>query len=61
MIVLAHLRESLEYYERLDVAEIEGDILKAAIAGNIGKLQSKYQRLIEARRALGEAEASQLP
>ena len=27
MIVLAHMKETLDYYERLDVAEIEGDLL----------------------------------
>ena len=29
MIVLAHLKESLDYYRLLDVAELEGDLLKA--------------------------------
>jgi hypothetical protein len=28
-IVLAHLKETLDYYLRLEVAELEGDILKA--------------------------------
>ena len=28
-IVLAHLKETLDYYRRLEVAEIEGDMLKA--------------------------------
>ncbi len=27
MIVLAHLKESLDYYKLLDVAEAEGDLL----------------------------------
>lgn len=30
-IVLAHLEETLDYYDRLDVAELEGDILKAVL------------------------------
>ena len=33
-IVLAHLKETLDYYSRLEVAELEGDILKAVISGN---------------------------
>jgi hypothetical protein len=60
MIVLAHLKESLEYYLRLDVAEIEGDVLKAIVAKDPGKLQAKYVKLTAARRALAEAEAEAL-
>jgi hypothetical protein len=60
MIVLAHLKESLEYYLRLDVAEIEGDVLKAIVAKAPEKLQTKYKRLTAARRALAEAEAEAL-
>jgi len=59
-IVLAHLKEALDYYERLDVAEIEGDMAKAAIAGNAEKLMSKYKKLLEARKALADAEAEAL-
>jgi len=33
MIVLAHLKESLDYYKLLEVAELEGDLLKAVVAG----------------------------
>jgi len=60
MIVLAHLKESLEYYLRLDVAEIEGDVLKAIVAKAPEKLQAKYEKLTAARRALAEAEAEAL-
>ena len=60
MIVLAHLKESLEYYLRLDVAEIEGDVLKAIVAKAPEKLQAKYKKLTAARRALAEAEAEAL-
>ncbi|MGB6012092.1 MAG: DUF5661 family protein, partial [Desulfobacterales bacterium] len=28
-IVIAHLKETMDYYERIDVAEMEGDLLKA--------------------------------
>jgi len=57
MIVLAHLKESMEYYERLGVAEVEGDLLKAITDGDPDKIRKKYKHLIEARRALVDAEA----
>jgi len=60
MIVVAHLKESLEYYLRLDVAEIEGDVLKAIVAKAPEKLQATYKKLTAARRALAEAEAEVL-
>jgi hypothetical protein len=60
MIVVAHLKESLEYYLRLNVAEIEGDVLKAIVAKTPEKLQAKYKKLTAARRELAEAEAEAL-
>ena len=56
MIVLAHLKESLDYYKYLEVAEIEGDLAKAAAAGNADKLLAKYRKLVAARLELAEAE-----
>lgn len=55
-IVLAHLKESLDYYTRLEVAEIEGDLLKALMTGNFEKLAEKYRMLVEARLRLSETE-----
>ena len=40
-IVIAHLKETMDYYERIDVAEIEGDLLKAVLSKNLGKFESK--------------------
>jgi hypothetical protein len=60
MIVLAHLKESMEYYERLAVAEIEGDLLKAIFTGDIDEIRYKYRLLLDARRALVEAEGNQV-
>ncbi len=60
MIVLAHLKESMEYYERLEVAEVEGDLLKAISGGDPDKIRKKYRQLIDARRALVEAEIKQI-
>lgn len=59
-IVLAHFKETLDYYERLEVAELEGDLLKAAVAGKPEKVQALYKKLIAARLALSKAETDQL-
>lgn len=55
-IVMAHFMESLDYYQRLDVAELEGDMAKAAAAGNAEKLLAKYRKLVKAKMELAEAE-----
>ncbi len=59
-IVLAHLKETMDYYKRIDVAEMEGDLLKAILAKNIEKIQSKYKKLIETQKALNQAIDDQL-
>jgi hypothetical protein len=59
LIVMAHLKESLDYYQRLEVAEIEGDMFKAHKAGDADKLQAKYGKLIAARFDLAKTEAGQ--
>ena len=59
-IVLAHLKESLDYYPRFEVAELEGDLLKAVLSGDQAKLSSKYQKLLEARFQLSQQEKSQI-
>jgi hypothetical protein len=60
-IVVAHLKESLDYYRRLEVAEIEGDLLKAYLGKNLAKAQVKYRMLIRAKLALVQTEADSLP
>ena len=60
MIVLAHMKETLDYYERLDVAEIEGDLLKAIVSKNIDKIRTKYKKLIKAQAVLNKVIAAQL-
>lgn len=60
-IVLAHFKESLDYYKRLEVAEIEGDLLKALVRNNPAKLLALYKKLLSARHTLGQVESSQLP
>lgn len=60
-IVLAHLKETLDYYPRLRVAEIEGDMLKAFIAKNSEKLMQKYRLWLAARADLATRERDQSP
>jgi hypothetical protein len=55
-IVLAHLKEMLDYYSRLEVAELEGDMLKAVAVGDLEKLKAKYQQLLAARLRLSQGE-----
>lgn len=59
-IVIAHLKETMDYYERIDVAEMEGDLLKAVLSGNLEKIESKYKMLIDAQKALSQSVADQL-
>ena len=56
-IVLAHLKEMLDYYLRLEVAELEGDLLKAYRLEDGEKLAEKYQKLLVARATLYNQEA----
>jgi hypothetical protein len=57
-IVLAHLKETLDYYIRLRVAEIEGDMLKAHVGKNPEKLMLKYRLWVAAKAELAKRERS---
>ena len=59
-IVLAHLKESMDYYKRLEVAEIEGDILKALVAKNMAKVEALHKKLAQAKLALYQVESREL-
>ena len=59
-IVLAHLKESLNYYKLLEVAELEGDLLKAILAKNMAKTKAVYKKLAKAKVELSKAESEQL-
>jgi len=59
-IVLAHFKESLDYYLRLEVAEIEGDLLKAVVNKNAPKIAELYEKLLKARHQLSQAETEML-
>jgi hypothetical protein len=54
MIVLAHLKEMLDYYARLEVAELEGDLYKAYQSGDSDKMMRKYKKLLVAQAELAE-------
>ena len=59
-IVIAHLKETMDYYERIEVAEMEGDLLKAVLSKNLEKIESKYKMLIDAQKLLNQSVADQL-
>lgn len=59
-IVLAHLKETADYYKRILVAEIEGDLLKAVRSGNLEKILGKYKALVEAQKVLIASTEEQL-
>ena len=60
LIVLAHFKESLDYYKLLEVAELEGDLVKAVARGNAEKIKKYYMRLAAARIALSQAELKRI-
>ena len=55
LIVLAHFKESLDYYRLLEVAELEGDLVKAVAKGNTAKIREYYIRLAKAKIVLNKA------
>ena len=59
-IVLAHFKESLDYYQRLEVAEIEGDILKAVASKNSTKVLTLYEKLVKAKLELSQSESKMI-
>lgn len=60
MIVLAHMIESLDYYRRLELAELEGDLHKAIVSGNSAKAKNYYKRITKAKTELAGAEGRKL-
>jgi hypothetical protein len=55
LIVVAHFKESLDYYKLLEVAELEGDVIKAVAKGSTAKIKEYYQRLAKAKIDLNKA------
>ena len=58
--MLAHFKESLDYYRLLEVAELEGDLLKAIVRGQSKKIKEYYKRLAKAKIVLSKAELDRL-
>jgi hypothetical protein len=61
LIVLAHLKEMLDYYDRLEIAELEGDILKALERGDTEKVAQEYTALVKAKARLATKELARAP
>lgn len=59
-VVMAHFMEMLDYYYRLEKAELEGDLLKAVKKGNAKKALNYMKRLATASGELAGAEAKAL-
>jgi hypothetical protein len=59
-IVLAHLKETMDYYKRVEVAEVEGDLLDAVLSKNLERIESKYKKLIAAQNILFKSVSDQL-
>lgn len=53
-------KESGDYYERLEVSEIEGDMLKALVDNDSKSLMAKFGKLIKARSILAQEELKSL-
>ncbi len=50
----------MDYYKRLEVAELEGDILKGLVAKNLAKVEALHKKLAQAKLALCQMESRQL-
>ena len=56
-IVLAHLKETMDYYQRLEVAELEGDLFKAVKSADMQKVAKYFRKLSKAKLELNRLEA----
>jgi phage tail protein X len=59
-IVLAHLKEMLDYYVRLRLVELEGDMFKALVQREAGALSATYEKVLSAREGLTGWESKRL-
>lgn len=59
-IVLAHLKENLDYYRLLEVAELEGDLMNAIASGQTVKIRGYYKKLNQAKIELGRAASARV-
>lgn len=59
-IVFAHFMETLDYYRRLEVMELQGDLFKSVANGAPEKAKKYAKRLAKAKAELAEAENKQI-
>lgn len=59
-IVLAHLKEMLDYYVRLRLVELEGDMFKALVQRDADALSATYDKVLSAREELTRWESKRL-
>lgn len=59
-IVLAHFMEFMDYYKRLEVCELEGDLLKAVLQKKPEKIAAVSKKLAAAKEILSQGEIDQL-
>jgi len=59
-IVIAHLKETLGYYRRLTIMELEIAIHKALLAKDAGKLEGYLKKLEKEKLKLSKSEVAQL-
>ena len=60
LIVMAHFKESLDYYKLLEVAELEGDLVKAVAKGDAAKVKKYYRKLAAAKIVLSRAQLKRI-
>jgi hypothetical protein len=59
-IVIAHLKEALDYYRRLKIMELEILIHKALVAKDAAKLEKYLKKLAKDKLELNKSEVAQL-
>jgi hypothetical protein len=59
-IVLAHIKESRNYYRRLEVFELKGDLFKEIINENYSAVKNLYLKILDAKEELNKAELEEL-
>jgi hypothetical protein len=59
-IVIAHLKEALDYYRRLEIMELDIDIHKALVAKDAAKLEKYLKKLAKDKLDLNKSEVAQL-
>jgi hypothetical protein len=59
-IVIAHLKEALDYYRRLEIMELDIVIHKALVAKDAAKLEMYLKKLAKDKLDLNKSEVAQL-